>query len=208
MPNHKTYQCSYCKEIFQVTLKNDWSPSRRSPKKRFCSQKCCNDNKVTIQEIECKQCHKIFKNLPNQIKKTKNNFCSRSCSATYNNLHKKWGVRRSKLEKWIEEKLNTLYPKTKIHFNRKDTINSELDIYIPSLKLAFELNGIYHYEPIHGIDKMDKVKNNDKRKYAACIENNIELCIIDVSHQKYFKPKTSQKFLDIITSILDSKLAS
>jgi len=43
-----------------------------------------------------------------------------------------------------------LYPDLVIHFNKKDAINSELDIYIPSLKLAFELNGIFHYEPIFG----------------------------------------------------------
>ena len=85
---------------------------------------------------------------------TKNNFCSRSCSATFNNKNKTYGTRRSKLEVFLEKELIKLYPDLLFHFNRKDTINSELDIYIPSLKLAFELNGIFHYEPIYGDNKL------------------------------------------------------
>ena len=88
-------------------------------------------------------------------------------------------------------------------FNGKDTINSELDIYIPSLKLAFELNGIFHYEPIYGKDKLQSIKNNDTRKFQACIEKGISLCIVDSSQQKRFSPKSSQKYLDIIVNIIE-----
>ena len=116
------------------------------------------------------------------------------------------GIRRSKLEAWLEIKLIEQYPNFEIQFNRKDAINSELDIYIPSLKLAFELNGIFHYEPIYGNDKLNQIGNNDNRKFQACIERGIELCIIDTSTQKNFKEKSSKKFLDIITSFIDNKL--
>ena len=135
-----------------------------------------------------------------------NSFCSSTCSATYNNTHKKFGIRRSKLEKWLEEKLIQLYPNLEFHFNRKDTINAELDIYLPSLKLAFELNGIFHYEPIYGDKKLQSTQSNDKRKFQACLEQNIELCIIDVSKENYFKEHISKKYLDIITNIVESKL--
>ena len=90
-------------------------------------------------------------------------------------------------------------------FNDKQTINSELDIYIPSLKLAFELNGIYHYEPIHGQHKFNQIQNNDNRKFQACLENNIELCIIDSSGLKYNKPEKFKKYFDIIKAIINSK---
>ena len=78
--------------------------------------------------------------------------------------------------------------------------------YLPKLNLAFELNGIFHYEPIFGESKLDRIQNNDNRKFQACLENGIELCIIDTSSQKYFKEKSSQKYLDIITNLVDSKL--
>ena len=43
-------------------------------------------------KVTCKQCNKEFDKLPNQVKKTKNHFCSRSCAAKYNN--KKYPKRR------------------------------------------------------------------------------------------------------------------
>jgi hypothetical protein len=100
-----------------------------------------------------------------------------------------------------------LYPSLEFHFNRKDTINSELDIYIPSLKLAFELNGIYHYEPIHGVEKLATIQNNDSRKLQACIERGISFCTVDTSGSKNFKPERDQKYLEIICEIITEELA-
>ena len=81
-----------------------------------------------------------------------------------------------------------------------------MDIYIPSLNLAFELNGIFHYEPIFGESKLQQIQNNDQRKFQACLYKNIELCIIDTSHHKYVKPSTSKKYLDIVVYLIDLKL--
>ena len=122
--------------------------------------------------------------------------------------HRTNGNSRSKLESWIEAQLTIKYPKLVIQYNKRDVINSELDIYIPSLKLAFELNGLFHYEQIFKKTMLINIQNNDKRKFQACIENEIELCVIDTSRQKYFKENTSFQFLPIITSIISSKLES
>lgn len=138
--------------------------------------------------------------------KTSNVFCNSSCAATYNNTHKTHGSNRSKLECYLAGKLIELYPTLEFHFNKKDAINSELDIYIPRLSLAFELNGIYHYEPIHGTDVLAKIQNNDKRKFQACLEKQIELCIIDSSQLSYMKDSNALKYLKIIQNIIDQKV--
>lgn len=200
-------QCDFCnKQYFKLQKFVKYCLKMAPNKKDFCSKKCAWQINVTSKQLECDQCKKIFIKRMGQIKKCKKHFCSRSCSATYTNSHKTTGTRVSKLEKWLQLKLIEKYPNLTFVFNEINAINAELDIYIPSLKLAFELNGIFHYEPIYGKDKLDKTQNNDKRKFQACLEQNIELCIIDVSKQQYFKEQSSYQYLDIITKIIDSKL--
>jgi hypothetical protein len=202
-------KCSFCKKTF--FQKKHYIQSRRTNGRpdagSFCSKKCQRESRIVKINVICTQCGKNFKKLPSQIRKSKskNNFCSQSCGAIYQNTHKTKGIRRSKLEIYLENKLNNIYPNLKINYNETDAIDAELDIYIPSLKLAFELNGIFHYEPIYGKNKLHQIQNNDTRKFQACIEKNIELCIIDTSAQKYFKEQSSQKFLNIITEIIDNK---
>jgi hypothetical protein len=198
-------ECLNCKRTFEVGKGEIRRALKGTRKAEYCSHKCKNEYYTRKQNINCKNCNKSFLKLPNQIKKTINHFCNLSCSATYNNKNKTHGTRRSKLEKWLEEQLTILYPALEIHYNRKDAINSELDIYIPSLKLAIELNGIFHYEPIYGKEKLKQIANNDNRKFQACLERGIELCIIDVSKLSYFKPANVKKYLDIILEILNKK---
>lgn len=175
---------------------------------KYCSFKCQGIHQKGHQksEVECKNCNKKFIKFHGEIKKYPNHFCSRSCAATYNNTHKTKGTRVSKLELWLQKELKILYPKIDFDFNGKKAINSELDIYIPGLKLAFELNGIFHYEPIYGEEKLCQIQNNDNRKFQACLEKNIELVIMDVSSVKYFKPERGKKYLDIIVSIINTKV--
>ena len=155
--------------------------------------------------VQCLQCHKTFRKEPNQIKKHPKHFCGHHCAAIYNNAHKSTGTRVSKLEKWLQAQLTALYPDLEFHFNQRDAINGELDIYIPSLKMAFELNGIFHYEPIYGPEKLASVQTNDHRKFQACGEREIELCIIDVSKFSYFKMSKAMEFLKIILDVLNEK---
>jgi hypothetical protein len=202
-------KCCHCnKEFFakknHIKMVLDEVDTRRA---MFCSNNCQKQNRNRKQEVKCKNCGKLFLKTQAEIKKNHvNHFCSKSCSATYNNKHKSYGTRRSKLEIFLEEQLTNIYPKLEIFYNNKEAINSELDIYIPSLNLAFELNGIFHYEPIFGDDKLEKTQNNDKRKFQACLEKKIEFVTIDVSQLKYFKPQNAEKYLEIIIKIINIKL--
>lgn len=206
-----TLECCICKKNIRK-IKNQVKTHLReiqagaSLSGSFCSRKCYGAFRYKRKEVKCDQCSKLFIKRQTEIREGSKNFCGHSCSATYQNTHKTHGTRRSKLEKWLEGELPKVYPNLEFHFSRKDAINSELDIYIPTLKLAFELNGIFHYEPIYGEVKLNQIKNNDTRKFQACLEAKIELCTIDSSGLKYFKPEKCQKYLDIIKNIIDMKL--
>lgn len=201
-------KCKYCKNIFQRT-KHDIQRNLIKCGKihESCSTKCMGKLKTLNNTFlfNCKQCGKLTRHPKSY--KSKNNFCSHSCSTTYYNKNGiRSGNQRSRLEFWVENKLKEKYPNIEFHFNRRDAIKAELDIYIPNLKLAFELNGPFHYEPIFGPEKLKSTQNNDQRKIQACIEHNIDFCIIDTSKQKYFKEQLSYQFLNIITNIIDNKL--
>jgi hypothetical protein len=200
-------QCYYCDSTFYKIKKEiTHNLKYKLDRIKFCSQQCNQKNNSKQKKTNCKNCNIEFLKKQREIDKTKNNFCCKSCAATYNNKNKIHGVRRSKLESWIEKQLTQLYPSLRIDFNQKTAINSELDIYIPSLNVAFELNGIFHYEPIYGVDKLQQIQENDVSKSKACHEAKIDLCTIDTSGQKYFKESTSQKYLDIINNIIKERL--
>jgi hypothetical protein len=200
--------CYQCNGMFVVAKRFITAARKGSTQNacKYCSQACKHLSQDTKTNLSCTLCGTSFRRVKSQ-KRSPNAFCSQSCSVIYNNTHKTHGTRRSKLETYLEEQLKKLFQTLQFHFNQKDAINSELDIYIPSLKLAFELNGIYHYEPIHGPEKLSSIQNNDQRKFQACLERGIELCIIDTSSLKHFKEAKAKTYLDIIQLIVEKKLA-
>lgn len=207
MPTYVTLTCGSCQIEFQRPLRQITKGKIREDKLSFCSRKCKDDHHNKKITVSCLNCQKGFEKKAHEIIRNPNHFCSRSCSASYNNRNKKHGTRRSKLEVWLESQLSEQYPELEIHYNRSDAIQSELDIFIPSLSLAFELNGIFHYEPIYGIEKLASIQHNDECKLQACLENNIKLCILDVSCMKYFKETKGQVFLNTICLNIDSELS-
>lgn len=199
--------CIHCESVFYITtaqLNRILNPETKN-KGYFCSKLCSSNFRNKKQIVNCINCTTNFEKTTTEINRNPNNFCSRSCAATYNNKNKTHGTRRSKLEIYLEEQLTLLFPDLHIDYNQKSAIQSELDIYIPSLRLAFELNGIFHYEPIYGADKLNQIQNNDISKSKACFDNAIDLCTIDSSGLKYFKPINAQKYLDIIVNIINQR---
>jgi len=200
-------KCGQCGETFYAEkhfVVAAFGP-KRDHKFQFCGRECRQLHLTTSVSCECHQCGRKTVRPPSWCK-SKHTFCSQSCAAIWNNNHKTWGTRRSRLEMWIERKLSELYPNLCIDYNKTNAINAELDIYIPSLKLAFELNGIFHYEPIYGAEKLATIKTNDGRKFQACSERGIELCVIDTHNVKYLKAERDHKFLDIIVGIIQPKM--
>ena len=205
-------KCKQCGETFFLEKKliKHFEKTSANGTGDFCSRKCRSLSEKKRYTVKCKHCGKEIeiKKCVYDSSKSKNFFCTKSCSAYYNNSHKKYGFTRSKLEIYLESKLNELYPEIEILYNDRKTIGSELDIFIPKYSIAFELNGIVHYEPIYGKNTFEYIQNRDKNKFQLCQEKNISLCIIDTSSLKYFKEQRAEKYLNIITEIINQQLVT
>jgi len=82
-------QCEFCEEIFYATKRKAKAKSKDSPKGIvYCGLECLakSNNAKPKQEVKCLYCDISFFKKNNQIKKSPNHFCSRSCAATYNNI--------------------------------------------------------------------------------------------------------------------------
>ena len=192
-------KCDLCNRDFSFPQR-----LRNRNKGLFCSEQCYQESRLKRLAVTCDECGVLFHKHSCIIAKTLHNFCSCKCSSIYKNKHKTWGTRRSKLELWIEKELSALYPSLQILFNDVSAIQCELDIFIPDLDLAFELNGIFHYKEV--FDNFQRTKNRDKMKIQLCAQKGIRLCVIDTRNQKSFRIKTSKVFLDIICNIITDRL--
>jgi hypothetical protein len=198
-------KCEYCNTIFLIDERFiKYSIKVNQIKRRcFCSKKCSDQYHTTSPTVECANCKILFKKQMNQIKKCKNNFCCQSCAAIYNNKHKTTGTRRSKLECFVEKMLKEKYTNIVFRSNFIQKSGYELDFYFPDLKIAIEINGIFHYKPIYGLDKLNRIKKNDRQKKKLCKQDNIKLYILK-DNLKKFSLEYANKFSKRVTKIIDS----
>jgi hypothetical protein len=182
--DYKRQQCSFCKKNLRAENFN-----------KHIS--VCSKNPINIKP--CKNCNK-------PVKSVYEIFCSLNCSASYNNAHKLHGTRRSKIEAWLEQQLKLKYPNMAFQFNKKDAIGSELDIFIPNLNIAFEINGVYHYKPIHGPSLLKKIQNNDTIKIDSCKKKGIILYTIDISDLTMFSESAAIPYLETIRLKIDNHI--
>lgn len=209
--NELKFECEICTNEFTSTKKYlrralGITSHPRKPSIKYCSRKCQTIGKMTGEYKNCENCEKSVYRSIREIKRNVNNifFCTSSCQGTYWNKNKNFGTNRSKMEIWIEENIKSKY-ELDITFNDRNVLESgyEIDIYLPRLKLGFELNGIFHYEPIFGNDKLKVTQEKDISKINECASKGIELIVIDITDSKKFNEIKDKKYLDFIISKID-----
>jgi len=173
LKKNNTFDCKVCGKNF-----------KRRNSQLYCGESC-------KQQVTRKRYKKICLHCKSDFLGEKENskFCSRSCRSLSLKLHtyahKKSGLSRSKIEHSIEESLNKDFPHLNIVFNDKNTLGLELDIFIPNLKLAFELNGIFHYKPVYGTETLNKIQNRDKHKTLLCHSLGLKLITIPLGNTRF-----------------------
>jgi hypothetical protein len=171
-------------------------------KNNFCSEVCGNKFRDTKVKVECFVCKKKFlKELGKSIKKTRH-CCNQDCAKLLRKYHKDWGAKRSKLEIAIEEHFKIVFPFMYIRYNKTD-IGYELDICVPCLELAIELNGPHHYKAIFGEEKLLKTQETDRKKVVKCKELGIKLFVINVSEDRDNKKVMAQRISQVEQIVRD-----
>jgi hypothetical protein len=190
-PNYKCDQCG--KEGYK-------KPSLLKNRKNiFCCKECSDKFKDKRVEVICLVCQKVFLKEQCEIKRYGRHCCSKECGKLLRIFHKNWGSSRSKLEIYIENQMKNIFSFF-IDYNNTET-GYELDIYVPHLDLAIEINGIFHYKAIYGMKKLLRVQQIDKEKVVECKKRNIKLIVIDVSNDKSTKKVFRERFEQVLSLI-------
>jgi hypothetical protein len=99
-----------------------------------------------------------------------------------------------KLSREIFERLvGHKFPKRRPNFLQ----GLEFDGYCSELGIAFEYNGLQHYEICNVVrydseERLDKRKENDKLKAELCEKNGIKLCVIPYTYNCYDQIKLEE----------------
>lgn len=189
----KCLQCN--KEIFR-------QPSQMG-KNTFCSCSCSakyyNAFRIKPKIIKPPKPPRIPNKCLVCFKPTFNSkYCCGRCRNT--DLNKFIRGSRSKAELILYNELKIHFPNFTILANDRQILDGlELDIYIKELNLAIEWNGIFHYEPIRGLNGLEKIQKKDSIKIAKCKALNIELIVIcdRTSHLKFIKETVGKLILQI-----------
>ena len=85
--DHLPLQCEHCRNTF-LKGKNEILialAGSTDHKNKYCSKSCSGLSRRLSKLIPCAYCTKTVSRMPKELKKVKNTFCSRKCSAKYNN---------------------------------------------------------------------------------------------------------------------------
>lgn len=106
----------------------------------------------------------------------------------------------SKLELYLRKELAKTYP---VEFHKTNLTTDdrlEVDLYIPALKLAIEIDGISHFEPIWGEERLRKHQAADTKKASLLLSSGYNILRV----KQLTKTLSDKKKRDTLKAILDA----
>ena len=225
-------ECIFCKSIFQrqkgaksngfcsincsyrfknpIKINNKLKPFRTRPLRI----KGGSTKYKRTETVKCMNCSSECKKSPYQIEHNKYIFCSRSCHASYGNKtfnkSSRFGINKSKAETTLVNIIKSDFPELIIIENDRKILDGlEIDVLIPSEKIAIELNGPCHYIPIFGEPELIRTKNKDIIKKQKLQELKLHFFQINIMGVKgdinnFLKPIYEQQIKPLITGYTGS----
>lgn len=190
--HHKELICPGCNDLF----------TQRTTNQKYCTTECMKNNhrlrnKKRYAQLSKIRYEKYKEENPNYIKEQHIEHVKKE-----NKRRSKLGVPlvgqnfRRETEMFVY--INYLFPEQEIIFHdRRELDGLELDVFIPTLKLAFEYMGRQHFEEyaknsiyISSQEEFDAQKFRDERKIELCKEKGITLI-----HINYYERLSEQLIL-------------
>jgi|TARA_B100001564_G_scaffold171348_1_gene144050 very-short-patch-repair endonuclease len=108
----------------------------------------------------------------------------------------------SKLEKFLLSGLIENNIDTKFHYEQT-LVNTRLqiDLYIPSINLAIEVDGPSHFDPVWGQETLQKTKTYDDKKQGLIIGKGMKL--VRIKQKMDFSMSRSRLILDKLLFLVD-----
>lgn len=211
--HHSKKYCDICSKLRRKKLMRDYSKNRkpenqlknknkrnqirRENREYWKSNNLCSEcgEKVYLNLSRCESCHNL--NLKSSIK--------------YNRSKGILPAGNSKPESKVFEILSELISYTIIRNTYKivrsplTNVGLELDIYVPDLKFAVEVDGPMHRIPCYGEERLKAQIINDAIKDQQCTDKNIFLLIINtdlIINDDYIRTTLSEA-IDKAISLLD-----
>lgn len=202
--------CPQCNKKFTNTVAQLRGKRNKGAKNIYCTSKCSSEAQRTDYSkdfiVKCDNCGIDVTRKGVQLKLSKFHFCTPSCKASYYHKANAMGEHRSLLEEKLEEHVKNTYPRLKMILNDKEQMRGlELDIYLPEISLAIEVNGPAHYIPIWNDETLLRTQKNDIIKKNRCRKKRIRLLTISETIN-YNNDNSLETFEKYIKPIIDGLL--